>query len=73
MQCKYPTSAINKVLQKQQDHQKGTDSKRQIPSGQLTEKKCHVVVPCSQGTVVKVSSPSAENMEYRYILKEEQP
>ena len=35
-------------LPKQQDHQKDTTSKRQIPSGQPTKKNCHIVVVYSQ-------------------------
>ena len=49
MQCKYPKWAINKVLQKQQDHQKKTSSERQISSDLLTEKKSYIVVLYSQG------------------------
>ena len=49
MQCQYPMWAINKVLQKQQQQQKGTTNKRYIPSDQPTKKKCHIIVRYSQG------------------------
>ena len=49
IQYKYPKWVINKVLQQQLNHLKKTTSKRPIPSGQPTEKKCHIVVPYSQG------------------------
>ena len=56
MQCKYPKWAINKILQKQQDHQKDTTSKGQIPSVQPIKKKCHIVVPYSQGICKSVKT-----------------
>ena len=49
MQCKYPNWAISRVLPKQQHQQQDTTNKRHIPSGQPTKKKCHIVVPYSQG------------------------
>ena len=48
-QYKYPKWAINKVLQKQQHQQKDTTNKRHTSSGQPTKKKCHIIVPYSQG------------------------
>ena len=47
MQYKYPMWAINKVLQKQQHKQKETTNKMHIPSP--IRKKCHIVVPYTQG------------------------
>ena len=47
MQCKYPRWAMNKILQKQHQ-QKCIANKRHIPSP--TKKRCHIVVPYSQGT-----------------------
>ena len=48
-QCKYPRWAIDKVLQKQED--RGTENRRNQSKNNTcqTEKKCHIVVPYSQG------------------------
>ena len=49
MQCKYPKWAIHKIPQKQHHQLNETTNKRHIPSAQPTKKKCHIVVPYSQG------------------------
>ena len=48
MKCKYPKWAVNKVLLKQEGAKK-SNSKKQNPTAAQVDKKCHIVVPCSQG------------------------
>ena len=48
MKCNYPKWAINKVLQKQEDTRMKTRRNQSTRTNQ-TEKKCHIVVPYSQG------------------------
>ena len=61
-QWKYSRWAINKILQKQQHQQDNTTKKRHNPA--LTKKKCHIVVPYTQG-----SSDSFKNIWQRYRIQ----
>ena len=68
MRCKYPKWAMNKVLLKQEGQKKST-SRKQNPTAPQVEKKCHIVVPYSQGPC-KSYKPFVVNMVFRYISKE---
>ena len=72
MQCKYFKWTIKKVFQKQQDHQVDTTSKRQIPSGQPTKKKCHIIVTYSQG-ICESFKTNCKKYGVKYTLKQEHP
>ena len=68
--CKYPRWAIKKILHKQKHQQDKTNKKKQHQS---SVKKVAIWWFHIPKELVKVSRTFVEDMEYRYISKEEKP
>ena len=67
MKCKYPKQATDTVLQKQEGGRMENRRNQSTRTNQI-EKKCHIVVPYSQGLCESYKPPVA-NMVSRYTSR----